>query len=275
MQVTIQLTTLEAIKPKDPGPKAEPYLWPVFFKVDAETLARVSIRVLEDDNHNFTDTTLMLLESLVDNWPGDFDDPQTWLVSTSGAHGNIGKGMSKGQTRSIPTNVGKTEFDIELGSMVESIQNFKESMLCGVTVVGLEEDSLPRTRRIRNSYREFRNTIEETITNEIIDQVRMLADEVVLTEIFPGVRVPKEGVPRKTDATQARNMLFRVKNKLKKGLGLVDDVIGTGFKTWTLSQLEQIDNQTTPEDIFTFNWAKQSGSEAGHFRLNGKMVVNS
>ncbi|MCB9882169.1 MAG: hypothetical protein H6834_10285 [Planctomycetes bacterium] len=121
----VRIEGIRVFNEADGNGESEPYLWPIFFKVDAETLA--------------------ILTSGGESGTG-------WFVAPNGDHGNL-PGMSAGMTYPIPPAVGSHSFTLALQS--GSIRIPEDRTYIGCVVALLEEDKEPSHELIRRGYGEF------------------------------------------------------------------------------------------------------------------------
>ncbi len=140
MQVRIKLDRIFVNDEYDGSGNAEPYLWPVFFKVDNDTLLNLS----ED----------IALKDL------------PWLHAPGGNHGNIGGEVDAGATIQIPPGVGEHTFDFQHGAVPT------DQALVACLAVLMEEDDAPVNEEMPEHYRGFVETVATEVREMVLDSFR-------------------------------------------------------------------------------------------------------
>ena len=139
MKIKIKLEKIYVHDEADGSGNAEPFLWPVFFKIDQD---------------NITADYINLKKKIP--WTSI-----SWLHAPGGAHGNLGGSVDAGDTITIPNAIGEHTFNLNPG-LVPS-----HSAMVGCLVVLLEEDDFPSNSDIKKYYGEFSQDIADTIRKEV------------------------------------------------------------------------------------------------------------
>jgi hypothetical protein len=124
MKVTLSLEKIFVNNEGDGSGNAEPFLWPIFFKIDDDTILNLG-------------------------------DPTVWLSAPNGAHENLGGSVGAGKAINIPKSIGEKAFNLNFGQIVK-----KDQALMGCLAVLLEEDDFPVDGDIKKNYQTF---VNETI----------------------------------------------------------------------------------------------------------------
>lgn len=139
--LTIALDQLVCHSEGDGSGNAEPYIWPVFFKVDGET---------------FSVTDIGLIGSPT-------------VVSTSGHHGNLGtRNVNAGDIVQIPPGVGRFQTDLKPIKILDPGKRAlagRDSLpgVVGVVAVVMEEDGFP-ANIARSGYDALVNAVQLAVT---------------------------------------------------------------------------------------------------------------
>lgn len=199
MKATIQLEKIYVHDEADGPGNAEPFLWPVFFKIDSE---------------NLKGDYLDLKKSI--SWKNI-----SWIHAPSGTHGNLGGSADAGDTITIPAAIGRRTFEFNLGQVPSS------SALVGCLVVLLEEDNFPSDADIVTYYGDFVQDIADTVRVEVLNGFKK------------AVGAPQTGGAGSSfDASSVESRVaLQLKSKLTHWLVNVDDFIGVRFLTWTYDNL--------------------------------------
>ena len=287
MRAEIQLQTLHAL---DAGERtAEPYLWPMFFRIDEEVFAaslRAGREAGEIPDPAITDRGLDW--ALVDSVPS----PRDWFVAPGGAHGNLPK-MKSGET-------------VELGQRFEGNMVVHHGLLrpahavIGCVALLWEEDMYPGDAKVEKAYASFaeatRARLETAVRSSINAQrgghgpfefglpsakfgARLNSDgsdKVDYVEL-KGKRVPEAvAVGRIPTATLQPEELERELSKRYRDrwdLPLIDgdDFIGAMFWAGTVGELKDV-RRPQPRKK---HWTPTTGSQEGSWALQFLATVTS
>lgn len=234
MDVRVKLESIYVHDEADGSGNAEPYLWPLFFKVDMDTITNLAPN----------------------------KDPLTagnvpWFVAPNGNHGNIGGSYDAGDTIIIPASVGEQRFTLKPG-LVPTAQAH-----VGALVVLLEEDDAPPSSMLRDAYKQFAGSVVGMMRDQMIcgmtNLQRALFKYTKPASCPPAVANPKTAIPF------AEQQIFSaLKDNFDHWIANVDDVIGVKMYIWTFDDLVGQPRQ----EIYTL-WNGSTGSEDGDFSLTG------
>ena len=245
--LTIALEQLVCHDEGDGSGNAEPYIWPVFFKVDGETFS-------------------------VNPDVGLIGSPT--VVSTSGHHGNLGSGsrdVDAGDIVQIPSGVGSFRTDFVpipvLDAAIRALVGDTLPGVAGVVVVVMEEDDFP-AHVARSGYEALVDAVHLAVTKIAADYQHALAaptaeelrERISAVTSTVGKRV-KGAVMVDLDAWEV--LWFGV-------LGNQDDRIGTG--SWVVLSDALQEAGRIP---FNQRWSSSDEHEPaddGDWELQGKFV---
>lgn len=236
MKATIQLKSIYVHDEADGSGNAEPFLWPIYFKIDLETVLYTMMAKTKLSNN----------ETWEDIWDKIKIEDVSWLRMPSGAHGNIGGDVDEGDTIQIPTSVGETSFNLIVDQKDSSWTQV------GCIVVLLEEDDAPSDSDIREAYSVFAKEVAVRVFKTVSDKIdNSKKDSTGSNSGFSIKDVEKE-------------IANKLKDKLDHWLVNVDDFIGVKFLLWSRESL-----LATPYQTFKQRWDSSTGSEDGSFSIFG------
>ncbi len=234
MDVRIKLESIYVHDEADGRGDAEPYLWPIFFKMDMDTVTNLA--------PNKSPLT-----------PGNVQ----WLTAPSGTHGNLGGDVDDGDTIVIPANVGEQRFTLRPGLVPT---NFS---YVGALVVMLEEDDAPPSSAIRGIYemfaQEFANKMRDQVICSMSAPQRTMMGYTLPSNCPPPIADPKQAIP-----FVERELYNTLTDNFDHWLVNVDDIIGVKMYIWTFDDLV-----AQPQKTFSVRWNDNNGSEDGDFELQG------
>ena len=201
MRVRIRLHTVEVVEKGDGIGAAEPFLWPLYYKVDARAITHLN------------------------QGPSALGDEPVWLVAPDGAHGNLGGGVRTGDTITIPSALGEVIFELNAASLLSADQ-----VQAGFVVALLEEDLLPTDAGIAHDYKQFSSEVTRALRARIIAS---LSD--TQRELF-GLEAPDPSASSDKDLEQ--RVIASIKTMLHRWASASDDLIGVRHEVWTQNQLE-------------------------------------
>lgn len=255
MLAKLSLSKIHCIDEADGFGKAEPYLWPFYFKIDGQTVTflasqagkeavkdRVKPLLSGDENliENLTDN---LVDNLINQAPSSVD----WYHAPGGAHGNLGSQMDAGDTLEVPDDIGQWQCELEGLVLLGQTALTPGAARVGVVAVLLEEDMIPDSE-IPGAYNSFRDQVAETIAEQALNELATgLAD--ALADMIPTLdRAPASGGSGSTDTDSASELVDDIKEALENetpGYINRDDVIGGIVQNWTADDLVQADYSGT------------------------------
>ncbi|MFO0762576.1 MAG: hypothetical protein U0359_39415 [Byssovorax sp.] len=258
MRVRVQFDMLTCRVVGDDGVdgKAEPFLWPVYFRIDADAIHDACSAALQTADitsdlgvHPFTPGQLSVLRIVRDAAAESLsDNPHGWLVVTSGHHGNLGAGMALNTTRIIPEDIGL----VDLLVAVPTAGFLRDQVKIGYAVALLEDDGTPG---MAEYYREdFATKIKGEARKAILRQILGTGSSSAFSGFLTG------------DEAASLSLQGELKKAFKLAL---DDVIGAAVRTFDLQGLGP--GGRTIEH----RWTKKTGSEDGAFNLHGKVTIEA
>jgi len=186
--ITLTLSTLTYVSARSEGESpANPFIWPIFFKIDTDTIRSVlcEMRSLHEpvpieieDLLGFlgygvaAESALEAIGPLegfcqpLDRVGRGLPRTSDWLASTDGSHGNIGRALAVTETAIIPTRVRATQ----LASIWPDLSGSETRV--GIVVVVFEEDASPSDSEIRNQYLIFKGKVRERIMVQLKSAIR-------------------------------------------------------------------------------------------------------
>ncbi len=256
MKVEVRISRLRAL---DSGEaKAEPYLWPLFFKVDEGSFADVLASKITYSNlpRDIVSRRGIDPEALLQDEErsiGAFSAP-------GGAHGNLPQ-MSTGDEVSI-NKVWTTELREESGLLGAG-----ESIV-GLAVVLFEEDLFPTHGRVKEAYGKFVDAFKKRTERAIGDAIERDAGGHLPFKF--GFRAEKGGNSRTPFFPSAieRQLTAKLKTLYKMPLVDVDDFIGACVWVRTSAQL-----RIKPHATLSKTWTPTTGSTEGSWTLDMSISV--
>ncbi|MEQ3637427.1 hypothetical protein [Alcanivorax sp.] len=255
MLAKLSLSKIHCIDEADSFGKAEPYLWPFYFKIDGQTLTflardagkeAVKDRVIPllRGNDNVIES---LTDSLIDNLINQAPNSLNWFHAPGGAHGNLGGNMDAGDTREVPADLGQWQCELEGLVLLGQNALTPGAARVGVVAVLLEEDMIPDDK-IPGAYNSFRDKVAETISEQALNELATgLAD--ALADLIPNLdRAPAAGSGGSGSGDSASGLVDDIKDALDDQVpGYInrDDVIGGIIQNWTADELVQADYSGT------------------------------
>lgn len=242
-QCSIQLNTIVRLKnvkvndEADGSGNAEPYLWPVFFKIDLASLA-------------------------------GGNPIGKWVYAPNGSHGNLGKNWDARQVIPITTNIGLWETN------VNSLLLPEKNRIIGVVVVLLEEDDAPSSSFISSkAYPKYVNKIVERLKKGMQDAIKSSfgpkGDGSGFTGMPLSQKIEAQIQDEMKDALSDPWWTWLLGTTVVPFLPAfvnIDDFIGAGVFMWTWEDLAKNSHQT-----FSKAWNENTGSEDGDFTLYGEI----
>lgn len=255
MLAKLSLSKIHCIDEADSLGKAEPYLWPFYFKIDGQTvtfLARQAgkeavtdrVKPLLSGNENLIEN---LTDNLVDNLINQAPSSVDWYHAPGGAHGNLGSQMDAGDTLDVPDGIGQWQCELEGLELLGQTALTPGAARVGVIAVLLEEDMIPDDE-IPGAYNSFRDQVAETVAEQALNELATgLAD--ALADMIPNLdRAPASGGGGSPNTDSASGLVDDIKEALDdKTPGYInrDDVIGGIIQNWTADELVQADYSGT------------------------------
>lgn len=201
MRVRIRLHTIEVVEKGDGLGRAEPYLWPLYYKVDARAVTH-------------------LMEG-----PGAVADDPVWLVAPDGGHGNLGGGVRTGDTITVPSALGEVVFELDGAGLMSADQ-----VQAGFLVALLEEDLLPTDAGIAHDYKRFSSDALRALRQRTL---RSLSEQQ--RAIFGLEKPESDAEPAET---LEQSTIQNIKTMLHRWAAASDDLIGVRHEVWTQNELE-------------------------------------
>ena len=235
MQVHIDLETIFVHDEGDGSGPAEPYLWPIFFKVDSTTLLNL------------------------DNDPLDPANP-AWLIAPNGNHGNLGGQVGAGATIQIPSALGEVTLDLYPGLVP------KNQAFVGAIVVLMEEDDFPSSSEMTGYYRDFADQVVQGVRHTMLCE--LTASQL---QIFGYTRPTDCAIAGSSGSSIPLDE--RIAQQLQEsfsGPAHIDDVIGVEYYEWSWDDLV-----TAPSARFNKRWNQSTGSEDGDFEVFGRLATDA
>lgn len=245
MQVVVRIAQLKALHSGEA--KAEPYLWPFFFKVDDETFAyalkaRVATGQLAPDALE----SRGLDSSAVEVAP-------TWLHAPGGGHGNL-PAMRTGDEVDVDR---AWTTSVREGSLVQP-----GDALVGVAVVLWEEDVFPPKKRVERAYQSFVRDLDRRIERAVIAAVDATPDQAAHPFGYRTDAGQRPEAPFFPEALE-RKLTSKLKDLYRVPLMDSDDFIGAGV--WVASTAELRQDATQRRSTL---WTPTTGSQEGSWRLD-------
>ena len=238
MKTTVRLNSIYVHDEADGSGNAEPFLWPLYFKIDLETVLFTRM----------AKTKLGQGETWDDIWDKISLDDIFWLHMPSGAHVNIGGNVDEGDTIQIPKSVGEATF-----KMIPYPKDPSWTQV-GCIAVLLEEDTGPSDSDIKKYYRQFARKVAVRVLKTVDEQD---------TKGKSGGTGSSSGFSIKDVEKEIADEL---KDKLDHWIVNVDDFIGVKFLLWSWNSL-----LATPYQTFKQRWDSKTGSEDGSFSIYGSV----
>lgn len=259
MRVRIRFSEITCVVGRDGPGKAEPFLWPTFFRIDADAMfdacnqALATVEVIDSLGWPvpFNAMELSLIQAVRD-WsePDRSDDPAGWLQLTQGHHGNIGEGMADGKTRAIPEDVGMKDLIVAVPSM----DVLRERARVGFAIVLLEADG---TSGMADHYQDnFGPGVKQAVRGAIVNAAIGRTETINIG----GVELP---LPLTPDQIASAKLASKLKAELRWA---EDDFIGAAVRSFDFPSLAKVQG-------FEFRWNRKSGSEDGSFRVRGEVQL--
>ncbi len=239
MRVQVQLKEIYVIDEADGGgSNAEPYLWPVFFKLDNETITQ-----LNTENPN-------------------------WIKIPNGDHGNVGNnyalGWNSNDIITIPSEIGKWSVDLNLienNIIAEEDQKYSIAIL--LLVILLEEDDAPTSESIRNDYHpKFKSSVINKIRKTIAKYPVLWGP--LETHDGPLLKIKNDIKSHFISGLSDPDILYIF--PFLPGFVNIDDFIGVDIYRWSWFRLEN-----NPTQTFETTWNKSTGSEDGDYKISGEI----
>ena len=251
MITTIRLTQLECIDEADGSGRSEPYLWPIFFKIDNDTVTAV-MQEMRNDGEDFG----VVVNAVVDSQ--DFVPVSTYFYAPGGPHNNVGGSMDAGQTKVIPEWLGTWKASIRTGPLL----NDENQCLIGCIAVLLEEDSVPSSSQIKQIYT---HTFSPTVLSRIKDKVNASVTSSLNDNNggLGGGSDNESGLVAASEEEEIRKELVNQFNDQIPGFIDRDDVIGAAVFTANVADLNK------GKVSFQRLWIEATKSEDGSYRLSG------
>lgn len=206
MRVRIWLHTIQVEDEGDGVGRAEPFLWPLFFRLDARTLTHLS------------------------EPPGALAESPVWLVAPDGAHRNLGGAYRTGETITIPAPLGRVIFELDPAGLLTNQQ-----ARAGYLVALLEEDIFPGDAAIIREYARFAMGIERTLRDRLraeLSDAQIAVFGLERPESSPGDAAIAELAARDIQETLSH---WRIGG---------DDLVGVRAEAWSLDELEARPSRT-------------------------------
>jgi hypothetical protein len=236
MPLTITLGPLWCFDEGDGLGIAEPYIWPVFFKIDDE----------------------------VGGWIlGRRSDPEPeWFITPGGSHDNLPRFDAGDRLEVVRTHTFPTFTPLPIIS---------DETAVGFVVVLLEEDTVPTDARINSAYAEFTATVRERVLDAAEGRISALrgrsssgsgsGDDIagrLRNEFETGVWRELPGV-----LTISPLLSFSARSVINR-----DDVIGAWAKVISLADLPAPGSFRRYGPIM---WSSRNGSEDGRYALQARI----
>jgi hypothetical protein len=256
MKVEVRIGRLKAL---DSGEaRAEPYLWPLFFKVDEGSFADVLASKITYSNlprdivsRRGIDPDALLQDE--ERSVGAFSAP-------GGSHGNLPQ-MSTGDEVKI-NKVWTTELREDSGLLGAG-----ESIV-GLVVVLFEEDMFPTHGRVEDAYARFVESFKKRTERAVGDAIERDAGGQLPFKF--GFRAEKGGNPRTPFFPSGieKQLAAKLKTLYKMPLLDVDDYIGTCVWVRSSAQL-----RIKPNATLSRIWTPTTGSTEGSWKIDMSISV--
>lgn len=247
MKVSVRIGKLQAI---DSGEStAEPYLWPLFFKIDAETFgyalrAKVATGELGP----------AALEARgVDS--GVFEAAPTHFDAPGGEHRNL-PSMSSGDTHDVGLTWTTTLRDG--GPLIQ-----RGDAVVGVALVLWEEDTFPSNSRVTKEYAQFVRDMERRIEHSVLRAFEQTKDSgEAATFGYRTKAGDRPTAPFFPESIEGR-LQDRFRGLYRAPMLDTDDFIGAAVWVRSTRQLRARPNATQSK-----LWTPTTGSREGSWRLD-------
>lgn len=236
--VTIKLETIKVVDEADGSGNAEPYLWVLFFKLDAATAGFLK----------------------GNTW-------LPWLSAPTGTHGNLGGDgdWDSGEKISIPVTIGVWTTSLSDSSTVPA-----KGRGVGALVTLLEEDALPSSSDIRQYHAQFVSIAKVNLGTWYARYAALLR---YVTAVAPSADtllsfLDKAVEPLFHSALQDPWFTWLLPPLIGPTLYDIDDYIGHKLLFFPWDDM----SAKTGTKSFTLQWNSSTGSEDGDFELHGHMA---
>lgn len=250
--VVVELDSIKVLDEADGPGNAEPYIWPVFFKVDGKTIDLFLSPPSTDP------------EVIAANH-------SNYIFAPNGNHKNLGTNdgdyWDKDDNIPIPSSIGKFEANLHSHEHMTS-----DDITVGVLIVLLEEDAFPSSDSIRDEhYPEFvkkvtkriDDTITEKITEKIIEKIN--ESEGKSGSVSEVVTSVEEEIMEELTTKLSEPWYAHLIPGLPGAID-IDDFIGAKLFVFSFSELE-----AQPDQDFSVVWDDRTGTEDGDFQLFGSI----
>ncbi len=233
LDTIVELKEIKVIDEADGSGNAEPYLWPVYFKIDITSLA-------------------------------GGNPIGKWVYAPGGSHGNIGNDWDAGDIIPIKWNIGMWNTFVRSGLLS------KKNQMVGVIVVLLEEDDVPSSSSISSEkYPKYVNKIVERLKKGIEDAIKSAFGPKGDGSGFSGMPLASKieaQIQEEMKDALSEPWWTWLGTPLVPAFINIDDFIGAGVFMWTWEDLEK-----NPHKEFSKAWNDATGSEDGDFTLYGNV----
>lgn len=250
MYAKLSIPEIHCVDEADGPGKAEPYLWPLYFKVDGPTLAYLAKEAGEDDIKSRVKNLLSGSDDTIDQWTtmivpdiiNQANDSVQWYHAPDGSHGNLGDKMDAGDTRTVPDDISHWESSLEGLTLLGQDALKPGDAKVGIVAALLEEDSIP-DRYIPDSYNDFRDQVIAKITEQALGELAAgLADAIAGMEDSIQRISSSNGGGSGSDSSQAEELADSLKDGFEEDTPWYinrDEVIGGIVENWTADELVQ------------------------------------
>jgi hypothetical protein len=239
MVVKVDLNSLRVVNEADGPGGSEPYMWPVFFKIDWETM-----------NH--------------------LNTPSVWSHAPNGSHRNLGGNYSFGddQIVSIPSRVGEWTTKLVTNAAMPT-----STTMVGAVVVFLEEDAVPSSHAVdKKYYPDFVRQVEERIQGVVQNALRSTGGVLPTGGSATTTNaLERELTKQIKDKLNNDEWYSGLRDIFSLGFANVDDFIGAGVFLWSYDQIEKDADGTIG---FAKAWNESTGAEDGAYVLSGNVTRN-
>ncbi len=201
MRARIWLQSIQVESEGDRLGRAEPFLWPLFFRLDARTLRHLS------------------------EPPSALAEDPVWLVAPDGAHRNLGGAWRAGETITIPGPLGRVVFELDSGGLLSN-----EITRVGFFVALLEEEIFPAHATIVKEYARFATSFEQLLR----DRFKGVLNETQLQAFALTPPPPTEGTPPTLTFAGAQDIREQLSRYVLGG----DALVGVRCEAWNIDELE-------------------------------------
>lgn len=234
----VMLNTIYVHDEADGSGNAEPYLWPVFFKVD--------------------DTAIAQLDAPLDHW----------VFGPGGEHKNLGTNSGNywdaGDTINIPSSIGVWS------TMVKNMI-VKDQAVFGAIVVLLEEDDFPSSDSVKNEhYPKFRSDIATELRQIVVDSFLPDGEGGATTSVNVEQKIEQELKSElRENPGLAWDILFPLVHLADPFIN-IDDFIGVLVIKYSVKEIDELG---ALDVTINRRWHEGTGSEDGDFELHGRITA--